>query len=109
MARATSPCEIEEAGDVARERLLGFRGPATLCVDERKLPVDARMYYTGSVQTGLEMWGYYLSDQRLNVETRRGYMRFADGSEAEVEIEARSPTCGRFNVVGGLRDSTRRE
>jgi hypothetical protein len=82
---------------------LGFRGTTSIMASGAKTEVTAdRFFAKDSHGLACRWWGSYHSGDGP-VDSGRARMRFSDGTEADVEIEATSRSEGRFVVIGTLR------
>jgi hypothetical protein len=86
---------------------IGFIGAAVLYQGDAAIDVDARRYWANdSADIPCRWWGDYTVVGDSIVASGAAYARFSDGSEANVILRPSSSHAGRFDVVGGLEDST---
>ncbi len=82
---------------------LGFRGMATIYRDRQKIEVHAELFSASEPEGSLRWWGTYnvLSEQENAVleAGRTAYVRFSDGTDAQVRLLTRDGTEGSFEVI----------
>jgi hypothetical protein len=81
----------------------GFRGGATIYLDRRKIDVQADLFSSDDPDASPRWWGtYYADSEEKSAALEPGataYVRFSDGSDAQVRLLTTDGLRGSFEVI----------
>ncbi len=81
---------------------LGFRGGAWIYLNRQKIYVQADLFSADNPDGSRRWWGTYevgSGEDNAALEPGTAYMRFSDGSDAQVSLMARDGSRGSFEVI----------
>jgi hypothetical protein len=81
---------------------LGFRGVASIYRNRQKIDVQADLFNADNPDGSTRWWGTYdvgSEEDNAALEPGTAYMRFSDGSDAQVSLTARDGSRGSFEVI----------